>query len=321
MEQEGIEMKTITGELRYAESVLETDILKFESGSKLVLAPAVVDDKPVEALRTLTILADAIVIDGSAEITYDLDGDGHLDPDTTPPDTKGAPAPSSDGGSIPGVGSYPHAVDGGHGQPGRTGERGIAGRDAPELEIFVGKVDSRNMTVNFKGQDGGKGGGGGNGGRGGDGQKGAASKTGGSWLGDDCIQEPGRGGNGGKGGDAGDPGRGGYGGNGGIVRVFTSKGSLAFVNSTATQKGWTVIVSGGGGGIAGDPGNPGGGGKGGAQGDSNDPCPKRDEYHGSDGPDGRTMDVIDPDWKKNFKGVDGLNGDWEAHELSGMPKV
>lgn len=176
------------------------------------------------------------------------------------------------------------------------------------------------MKINFKGQDGGRGGNGGDGGDGGDGQKGASSIAQDSWYnGDECAREPGQGGRGGPGGDAGYPGRGGDGGNGGIIKVFVFHDCIALV------KAWTYIVKGGRGGPPGTPGKRGKGGQGGPQGDRNDPCPERDEYHGKPGTDGRTMDQIDPNWATNFKGSDGKDGDAPTekdglYELSGMPQ-
>ncbi|MEM2997947.1 MAG: hypothetical protein QW542_03265 [Thermoproteota archaeon] len=303
---------TVTGERRYRDIILKTDTLVFERNSKLVLAPT---EKNPNAPRTLTIIAKTIDIQGNAEITYDLDGRTGLDPDTpAPPTTTIAPS-GSNGSSPPGEGSYPHAADGGPGRPGRSGARGIDGMDAPVLEIFADKVTSSDMRINFKGQDGGRGGRGGDGGKGGDGQKGAASKASSAWYdGEECEREPGRGGNGGAGGDAGYPGRGGKGGNGGIVKVFVSHDSLALAQA------WNIVVSGGKGGDAGDPGNPGAGGRGGAQGDKHGPCPERSEYRGRDGPPGRSMSVIDPDWRRNFKGDDGRDGYYSVDELRGMPR-
>jgi len=303
---------TVVGEKRYSNVVLKTDTLIFKSNSKLVLAPT---EKDPKAPRTLTIMTKEIEIEDRATITYDLDGRTGLDPDTPAPPTTTVATNGSNGSSPPGEGSYPVADDGGPGLPGNTGERGIDGMDAPVLEIFVENVASKNMEIDFKGQDGGKGGKGGRGGNGGKGQKGAASTTSDAWYdGEECTREPGRGGNGGQGGDAGYAGRGGDGGNGGIVKVFVSSGSLAVVQD------WTYVVSGGTGGAAGNPGTRGDGGDGGSQGDKHGPCPERSEYHGTKGSDGRTMDVIDPNWRTNFKGDDGKDGYNTVEGLKEMPK-
>jgi hypothetical protein len=304
----------VVGVVRYGQVILQADTVNFASNSKLVLAPS---EKNMVPPKSLTIIANTINITDHAEITYDFDGLPGFDPDTPAPPQAATVANGSDGGSISGEGNYPQASNGGNGQPGKTGIKGIAGQDAPELEIFVGKVVQINpdaITVNFKGQDGGKGGTGGNGGKGGDGQKGAASQTSDSWYdGDQCDREPGRGGNGGRGGDAGYPGRGGQGGNGGIVKVFALKASLPAV------QGWKYIVNGGKGASPGDPGKEGAGGAGGPQGTKNDPCPSRPEYRGTDGPAGQSMNDADPNWQTTYKGKDGLDGDVGTYELTGVP--
>jgi hypothetical protein len=307
----------VTGEKRISNVLLITDTLKFETNSRLVIAPTLVNEKekPSPAPRTLTIVAKEIILADQAEITYDLDGQMGLDPDSPAPSNTSTAATGSKGSSFSGDGSYPTAKDGGNGKPGMTGASGSDGRNAPTLEIFVDKVTGRKMKINFKGQDGGQGGTGGTGGKGGNGQKGAASTISDSWYdGDECSQEPGQGGNGGMGGDAGYPGKGGRGGNGGIVKVFVTEKYLPEVNA------WTYIVRGGKGGDVGSPGDPGSGGTGGAQGDKIDPCPPRSEYAGTDGPDGRPIDEIEPDWKKKYTEEDGKDGDWAAYGLSGLPK-
>ena len=304
----------IVGIKKYGQMVLQAQTVKFEKDSKLVLAPI---EKNMDPPKSLTIIADRIEVVDHAEITYDFDGLPGFDPDTPAPPQTGTVPPSPSGSSPPGEGGYPQATDGGDGQPGQTGLPGIKGFDAPELQIFVGEVIQAYpdaITVNFKGQDGGKGGRGGNGGSGGTGQKGAASQTSDSWYdGDECDREPGRGGIGGKGGDPGFPGRGGKGGNGGIVKIFAKTGSLPAVN------GWKFIVKGGKGGDTGDPGNRGAGGPGGPQGTQNDPCPARPEYRGSDGPPGQSMDEVDPNWTTTYRGKDGQDGEANTYELSGVP--
>jgi hypothetical protein len=305
---------SVIGIQRYPHPILQAGTVRFESNSKLVLSPVERNTVPP---TTLTIIAEKIEIVDYAEITYDLDGLPGLDPQTPAPPQMSTAPNGANGGSSPGEGSYPQADNGGNGQPGQTGQKGVAGINAPELEIFVGQVSQVNpdaITINFKGQDGGKGGRGGDGGAGGNGQKGAASQTSDSWYdGDECTREPGRGGNGGKGGDAGYPGRGGPGGNGGIVKVFAKAPSLPLV------QGWKYIVTGGKGAPPGDPGQKGKGGAGGSQGDKNDPCPARPEYQGTEGPSGQSMDDVDPNWQTTYRGKDGLNGDSATYELTGVP--
>lgn len=306
---------TVVGETRYDEVVLRSDTIKFDSDSKLILAP--VEEAPTGAPRTLTIIANSIEITDQAEITYDLDGDGNIDADTPAPDRTGKAPNGSSGApnytpSHPNweATSHPHAENGGQGTPGQRGERGIDGTHAPTLEIWVKDVSAGSMTINFRGQDGGRGGDGGDGGDGGGGQKGATSRMDDAWYdGEECTREPGHGGKGGRGGDAGYPGCGGQGGNGGIVKVFTRLISIPRVQS------WTYIVEGGKGGDAGLPGSPGTGGPGGPQGDRVDPCPSRPEYHGSAGLDGRPMDDIDPEWESNLRGEDGADGEYGVHQI------
>jgi hypothetical protein len=304
----------VSGIVKYGQPVLQAGTVRFEKDSKLVLAPP---ERNMIPSRSLTILTEKIEVVDRAEITYDFDNLPGFDPDTPAPAQTGTVPNGSNGASSPGEGSYPQASNGGFGNPGPTGLKGINGIDAPELQIFVGEVAQIHpdaITVNFKGQDGGKGGKGGNGGKGGDGQKGAASQTSDSWYdGDQCDREPGKGGNGGRGGDAGFPGRGGTGGNGGIIKVFAKKPSLPAV------QGWKYIVKGGRGGDPGDPGKTGEGGKGGAQGTQHDPCPSRPEYRGTDGPPGQVMDDVDPNWHSNYKGKDGLEGEVGTYELTGVP--
>ena len=110
---------TVTGETRYHEVLLVTDTLKFDSNSKLVIAPLVHREKEViDSLpRTLTIIAKDITIVDKAEITYDLDGVLGLDPDTPAPPVPGAAANGSDGWTDPSAGAYPTANNGGEGAP------------------------------------------------------------------------------------------------------------------------------------------------------------------------------------------------------------
>lgn len=302
---------TVTGETRFYDVLLDKDLLDFESNSKLILGPVEGHD---DAPRTLTIVAKEIRIKDQAEITYDLDGRSGNDPYTPAPDSASTASKGSDGYTHPGEGSYPIALDGGNGESGGRGEKGISGINAPTLEIWVEEVTEGSMKINLKGQDGGKGGNGGGGGNGGNGQKGAKSTVTDAWYnGDECSREPGKGGDGGKGGDAGYPGEGGHGGNGGIVKVFTLNSYLPRV------QGWTYIVEGGKGGACGEPGRPGEGGKGGSQGDKVGPCPERSEYRGRDGPDGKSMDDIDSSWRTNFRGKDGRDGEYATYKVEKLP--
>lgn len=311
---------TVTGERRYSEPVLKADVLQFNSKSRLVLAPT---ESKASCSNTLVIIAREISIADHATITWDLDGSPGdppelvYDPDTPAPPTLSVAPSGADGFSPTGVGPFPQAANGTDGGPGMTGAQGISGLDAPELQIFVQDVQQAYpdaITVNFKGQDGGKGGKGGNGGKGGDGQKGAASQTSDSWYdGDQCNQDLGKGGDGGKGGDAGYPGRGGNGGNGGVIKVFAFKAILPRVQT------WKYIYGGGSGAHPGDPGKKGKGGAAGPAGDKNDPCPAHPEYAGNPGPDGLSMDDVDANWSTDYAGKDGQEGDAEQYEIDQLP--
>ncbi len=301
----------VVGDKPYSDIILWADTINFAESSKLILMPS----KDYPGPRTLTIIANRININENAQITYDLDNQPGIDPETPAKSQTNPVSDGVDGASPLGEGSYPDADDGDFGTRGERGLDGDNGFDAPTLEIFVNEAVGSKLHINFKGQDGGRGGNGGTGGDGGNGQKGAKTITDSNWVGQkECKQEPGHGGYGGDGGDAGYPGKGGRGGNGGIVTVFAGKNSLAFVET------WDCNRKPGRGGSHGNPGQPGKKGIGGLQGDSEDPCPVRAEYKGGDGGSGRTMDQIDPDWKRNFTGEDGKDGSYVCYELTAIPK-
>jgi hypothetical protein len=307
----------VSGVLVWSEVILQADTLTFDNGSTLLLAPS--QDKGGPLPTTLTIITNEIILQGNATITYSFDGapGPAYDPGTPARPQTGTALNGIDGASMSGTGSFPQAANGGDGGPGMTGQAGNAGIDAPELQIFVGAVKQASpggLTIDFKGQDGGKAGDGGNGGKGGNGQTGSPSTTSSSWYDNSkCTQMAGKGGNGGAGGDAGYPGKGGYGGNGGIVNVFTLAPSLSTVQS------WNYIVSGGKGAPPGNPGTPGTGGSGGAQGSVNSPCPSTPGFDGSDGASGQTMAQIDPTWPADYSGSDGLPGYAAQYKMTAVP--
>ena len=308
---------TVSGVQIYSDVILQADILTFDSKSTLLLAPST--QKAGGPPTTLTIIANEIIIADTATITYSFDGapGPGFDPGTPAAPQTGTAATGGGGSSSPGVGSFPQADNGGNGGPGMTGQKGTHGIDAPELQIFVGVVKQMNtgaLTVNFKGQDGGRGGNGGNGGPAGNGQQGSASTTSSSWYDNSkCTQGAGKGGNGGAGGDAGYPGNGGAGGNGGIVNVFALSASLPLV------QGWNYITGGGSGGKHGKPGQPGKGGAGGSMGAQNSPCPVTPGFNGTQGADGQSMDTIDPTWPADYGGTDGLAGYSAQYQIKGVP--
>lgn len=307
----------VTGVQVYSDVVLQTTTLTFNSGSTLLLAPS--PDKGGGLPTALTIIAKEIVLNGNAIITYNFNGmpaPGYDPGNPEPPNTTTASNGPS-GFSPSGIGSFPQAENGGDGGPGMTGQNGLAGADAPEIQIFVGSVKqsgSANLTVNVKGQDGGKGGNGGNGGSGGNGQEGSASTTSSSWYDNSqCTQIAGKGGNGGAGGDCGYPGKGGKGGNGGIVNVFALAASLPIVQA------WNYNTKPGKGGAPGNPGSPGSGGMGGPQGTVNGPCNSTPGFDGTNGPDGQSMTTIDPTWPADYAGPDGQPGYSNQYKLTTVP--
>src|ERR1700722_1965166 len=308
---------TVSGVQIYSDVILQADILTFDTTSTLLLAAE--PQKGGGPPTTLTIIANEIIITDTATITYRFDGapGPGFAPGTPAPPQTGTAANGGAGSSISGTGPYPQAANGGNGGPGIAGKKGTAGVNAPELQIFVGLVKQMNpgaLTVNFKGQDGGRAGNGGNGGPGGNGQQGSASTTSSSWYDNSqCTQGAGKGGNGGKGGDAGYPGKGGAGGNGGIVNVFTLSASLPLV------QGWKDIVGGGSGGNPGNPGAPGSGSSGGAMGAQNSPCPATPGFDGSTGTAGRRMSAPDPTWHADYKGSDGVPGCSAQFQIKAVP--
>ncbi|MGA2666146.1 MAG: hypothetical protein ABSF83_14495, partial [Nitrososphaerales archaeon] len=155
---------TVSGVQIYSDVILQATTLTFDDNSVLLLAPS--PEKGGPPPTTLTIMAQEIVLQGTATITYSFDGapGPGYDPGTPAPPRATTAGNGFGGGSTPGVGGFPQAANGGDGGPGGPGEAGIAGIDAPELQIFAGVVTqpgSGGLTVNFKGQDGGRGGNGG----------------------------------------------------------------------------------------------------------------------------------------------------------------
>ena len=146
-------------------------------------------------VTTLYIIAEEIVAGPGAAISWRR-------PASTPPD-RGADA-SLDGQSHSGVvtpdGSR-NGVRGGDGRDGGPGLVGVAGHDAPNLEIWA-KQFTGIPNIDLAGQPGGRGGRGQPGGKGGRGGDGAA----GEWwwaFGIQCWKDPGNGGDGGNGGRGG----------------------------------------------------------------------------------------------------------------------
>jgi hypothetical protein len=257
------------------DDIIFCDLLQFVGVSpQLVIRP--MPGAKVGARRLLKIVAKVIDTTGStgATITYNMDNNvelpvGNLPPfadPTTQAKTGAGGSPSSlqiplvdiaspDWLPIP-PGPFPKAADGGDGYAGGRGGTGAQGMDGPTVEIWTTNVIG-SVTIDLRGQQGGKGGNGGNGQFGGHGQAGSQAVTGTdtTWIGVPnliCAQQPGLPGDGGRGGNAGCGGDGGAGGNGGFVKIFYTSG----VNVAALVS----MVQGGKGGNPGSPGKPGNGG-------------------------------------------------------------
>lgn len=200
---------------------------------------------------TLYIIAEQVICGDGAAVTWRRPG-GSTPARADDPDLNGrnffgvqTKADSRDG------------LNGGDGLPGAPGTQAAAGRNAPNVEMWV-----KNMTglpnLDFNGEDGiqgGRGQAGGGGGHGGDGHVGERW-----WLfGWHCSTDPGDGGDGGNGGRGGDGGRGGNGGSGGKITIGVLTGTLA---STVANHAVKIKNQGGrrGQGGAGGPGGAGGGG-------------------------------------------------------------
>ena len=201
----------------------------------------------------------------------------------------------SDNPGQAGTGAHAQNDDlpGGPGNPGQPGQPGHSGKDAPNLTVFVLSPPTSALTIDFKGQDGGKGGKGQKGGDGGNGAKGHPASA--ALVG--CKRGAGNGGDGGSGGSGGIGGVGGRGGTGGSVMLV----SLADRLPTITQH-FRVLVTGGDGGVGGDGGNGGNGGQGGSGGQEARPNCVGDGSSGNPGAQG-------PNGPEGPKGIAGLEGD------------
>src|ERR1022692_1199806 len=130
----------VNGVQIYSEVILQADTITFNSGSTLLLAPS--QEKGGGLPTTLTIIANQIVIADTAKITYDFDGapGPAFDPGTPAPPQMSTAPNGFDGSASRGTGTFPQADNGGDGGPGMTGQKGVSGINAPELQIFVGLV-------------------------------------------------------------------------------------------------------------------------------------------------------------------------------------
>jgi hypothetical protein len=311
--------------------------------AQLVIKPK--QGAPLGAPRMLKIITDVISMTlggGVGEITYNLDGDyfpayqlplgnSGLDPETSAkngddgqPNFNQGPIPPADVASPnffdpidplnTTAGAFPKARDGGNGAAGGRGGKGVNGAHAPMVEIWLKQIDG-DLTIDLRGQTGGKGGKGGNGQFGGQGEDGsnAVPGTEESWIGVPnpvCIQQAGLPGDGGKGGNAGCGGDGGDGGNGGTVKIFNTSGvNLAKIHPHL-QKGV--------GGPVGDSGNPGKGGPAGDSGLQIPPCkPALSSQNGADG----SRCISEGRKSVSQPGADGVDGQYFTRTVSNIPQL
>jgi hypothetical protein len=241
----------------------------FRSGSKLVLS--------TKSAEPVTIVAEEIIVEGGATVTWNSIGSVESVP---PPRGK---APDGSPGRADGA-------NGGSGLEGESGNPGYRGQSAPSINIYATRLVGGELTIDVRGQGGGKGGRGQDGGDGGAGAKGAPASS--SMF--DCRRGPGKGGDGGKAGNAGRGGTGGAGGNGGNVTVFTPDGDAKGII--------TVFAIGGAPGEGGEPGQPGKPGIAGLEGEKALPFCKPEDRNGNPGEPGKSAEP----GEQGLPGADGL---------------
>ena len=234
----------VTGTESYAQPILKTRILQFDSGATLRLSRM---DAPFLAICTRQILLRAP--DMRSIITRDLEANAPA----------GAPGLAGKNGAN-------GNQDGTHGQDGTSGSAGAPGQTVslPALYLFAEEISGQvgspvagfDLELIFPGIGGGAGGAGGAGGDGGHGGPGRPGVDGAL----NCAQPAGDGGTGGNGGNGGPGGPGGAG---------TDGAALVYIGPEAVLKqlAWAKVLNvggqggpggeGGGGGKAGPGGNPG----------------------------------------------------------------
>lgn len=269
----------IEGDLPYDSYFVGAKKIIFKSGARLIFS-----DRALKTRNNLIVAAKTIVNEDQSKpgiITWDR-GDG---PSAAPPQSGQAP------GGPHGQGD---GESGGPGYAGATGNAGLAGRNAPNLVLFMMSAEGAPPIINFSGQAGGQGGVGQQGGNGGVGRQGSPASSGGF----DCKRGVGHGGNGGNGGIGGVGGIGGTGGAGGTVTLVSLPSAFpALLTLVRTD------VSGGAGGEGGQGGNPGSGGPGGPQGAKSLPyCKDEPDRRGQDGAAGGLG-------SKGNQGTPGIQGD------------
>ncbi len=258
-----LEVFNISGNVRFAGSVLKADHVVFTENSVLELLDT---DAPFWAIvaDTLTFRGNGIQIIRSADYSIEQSEAG---------------SGGTNGLAYYGRNGNGDGRAGGSGGNGSPGARGNA-KELPCLFVLAGRLEvirvEEPVVLRLPGIDGGRGGNGGPGGDGGRGEDGANAS--GSPL---CRREPR---DGGAGGDAGDGGRAGDGGAGG------RGGDVIFVGDLADGRefmSFTILNEGGAGGSPGLAGSPGKSGQGGDRGHRNGrPC-FRSSSHGAAGASGK----------------------------------
>lgn len=227
----------VSRELRPETTVLPADQVTFTREGRLVFARI---DEPL-AVITQRVVFEGI---GKSEITWARE----------PRITQAPPARQKAANGTHGISD---GQDGRAGANGSPGNLGFSGKSAPDAFLIFGEVGDGELTLDFRGQDGGEGGRGQDGGDGGNGARGSDAAA--SLF--DCKRGAGRGGDGGDGGLGGPGGEGGSGGDGGNVVVIVPRSKREQIISRLR-----VLASGGAGGYSGEQGSVGAPGKGGPPG-------------------------------------------------------
>lgn len=273
------ELLEVSGDVVFDSYFVGADTIVFKPGARLVFS-----DKALALRNNLIVAARTIKMEDQAKpgvITWNR-GAG---PSTSPAQSgQAASGPHGRGDGDPGA----------TGAPGAQGNAGIAGRDAPNLTLFVAAMQVAPPFLDLRGQPGGEGGQGQQGGDGGNGHQGRPASA--TLV--DCKRGCGYGGRGGDGGPGGKGGTGGPGGTGGTVTLVSLPSSFP-----ALLQLIRADVSGGDGGEGGKGGRGGIKGTGGAQGAKALPwCKDEPGRRGADGGAGT-------DGQKGDKGVVGVQGD------------
>ena len=242
------------------EAIIVAEDMQFQDGMELVIGSDV---------KYLTIIVQTLTVGSGVTVRWEP---------ATPP-ARGTAKPVDNGAGFPphassAVSAY-HSPAGSDGEPGRGGDEGYAGDEAPTLEIWSLALSAL-PTIDLPGGKGGTGQRGGDGGNGGNGAMGLQSHS----MAWGCDRTVGFGGAGGDGGKGGKGGKGGPGGSGGDLRLYLTDANHEAILAAGVHENRA-------GGTGGDPGDPGDGGAKGIGGDSGDPtglwCHPKPERAGADG--------------------------------------